>query len=78
MMFLYEAVFTGLIGGILGVLVGYTLSGMIGAAAWINPASSLTNGILVTGFAILTSTLSGIYPAWRASNLNPVEAFRSE
>jgi putative ABC transport system permease protein len=78
LMFLSEAVFTGLIGGILGVLIGFSLSGIIGATVGIYPAPSLTNGILVTGFAVLTSTFSGIYPAWRAANLNPVEALRSE
>ena len=78
LMFISEAVLTGLIGGILGVLLGFSLSGLIGTVIGISPVPSLTNGTLVVGFAVITTTLSGLYPAWRASNLNPVEALRSE
>jgi len=33
---------------------------------------------LVVGFAVITSVLSGLYPAWSASKLNPVDALRHE
>jgi putative ABC transport system permease protein len=65
-------------GGILGVLLGFSLSGVIGSFIGISSVPSLVNGLLVVGFAVVTTTLSGLYPAWRASNLNPVEALRSE
>jgi putative ABC transport system permease protein len=78
LMFIAEAILTGLIGGIVGVLVGVVLGGVVGSVIGITASSSLYNGVLVVGFAILTTTLSGLYPAWRASNLNPVEALRSE
>jgi len=78
LMFISEAILTGLVGGILGVLVGFSLSGLIGTFIGITPVTSLTNGVLVIGFAVLTTMLSGIYPARRASSLNPVEALRSE
>jgi putative ABC transport system permease protein len=78
LMFISEAMLTGLIGGILGVIVGYSLSGLIGNIIGIAATTSWINGILVIGFAVLTTTLSGLYPAWRAANLNPVEALRSE
>jgi putative ABC transport system permease protein len=78
MMFISEAVFTGLVGGLIGVIVGFSLSGIIGSVVGITAVPSIMIGVLVTGFAVLTSTLSGIYPAWRAANLNPVEALRSE
>jgi putative ABC transport system permease protein len=78
LMFISEAILTGLIGGILGVLVGFSLSGLTGTFIGITPNTSVTNALLVIGFAVLTTTLSGLYPAWRAANLNPVEALRSE
>ncbi len=78
MMFLSEAVFTGLIGGAIGVLLGFSLSGLIGSIVGIAPDPSLMTGVMVVGFAVVTSTMSGIYPAWRAAHLNPVEALRSE
>jgi putative ABC transport system permease protein len=77
-MFIAEAILTGFIGGIIGVLLGFGLSGAVGSFIGISSIPSLMNGALVVGFAVLTTTLSGLYPAWRAANLNPVEALRSE
>jgi putative ABC transport system permease protein len=78
LMFISEAILTGFIGGIIGVLLGFTLSRVVGNFIGITPIPSVMIGVLVTCFAVLTTTLSGLYPAWRAANLNPVEALRSE
>ncbi|MDH5792523.1 MAG: FtsX-like permease family protein, partial [Candidatus Bathyarchaeota archaeon] len=77
-LFLSETVFTGIVGGFLGSAFGMLLSQVIGSYINLPPAPSLMLGAYVVGFAVLTCVVSGLYPAWRASNLNPVEALRYE
>lgn len=77
-MFLSEALITGFIGGTVGALLGFGLGQIIGG--YINMPVSLSPvlGGGVTAFAMLTSAISGLYPAWRAANLHPAEALRYE
>ncbi len=77
-MFLSEAVVTGVAGGVAGSIFGVVLSQIIGDYINLPPSPSLALGVYVVGFAVVTSVVSGLYPAWRASNLNPVEALRFE
>ena len=76
--FLIEALITGFIGGLIGSVSGFFLSNIVGVYVGIEAVVSLPLGALVILFAIFTSTVSGLYPAWRASNLNPVDALRNE
>ena len=78
MMFLTEAFMTGLIGGALGAGFGFLLAGLIGRFIELPTSSSLMLGVEVVLFAMTTSVASGLYPAYRASNMNPVEALRHE
>jgi putative ABC transport system permease protein len=77
-LFLNEAAITGLVGGTIGALFGFGLGRIIGSYVDINVTPTLSLGVFTVGFAMITSILSGIYPAWRASNLDPVEALRRE
>ena len=78
LLFLSEAVMTGITGGIAGALFGVLLSQIIGDFINMPPDPSLSLVVSVVGFAMVTAVISGLYPAWRASNLHPVEALRYE
>jgi len=82
-MFIYEAAIIGvigsIIGGILSVLAGYAISAlMLGTTKYlftIANALSVAEGV---GFGIVICLACGIYPAWQAANLNPIDALRHE
>lgn len=87
-LFLVESAFIGLVGGIIGLLAGFVISGTIGLVASIFLAGSRISGAMVSIspmliiFSLIFSTvigvLSGIFPARRAAGLEPVEALRYE
>jgi|DewCreStandDraft_5_1066085.scaffolds.fasta_scaffold00496_14 putative ABC transport system permease protein len=79
--FLIEAVVLSLVGGIVGMVVG------IGGSAAIvirllratpTAAQVLPIVVLAFSFSVLVGMIFGVYPAWRASQLHPIEALRYE
>jgi putative ABC transport system permease protein len=84
-LFLIDSGLMGLIGGVLGLLLGGVLSffgtRLLGPALGVGSfqpvfGATLIVGVLVASFVI--GALSGAWPAWRASRLNPVEALAAE
>lgn len=76
--FLLEAFALSAIGGLLGVVVGILIARAIAASAGWPTLVQPWAIVLSTGVALLVGLASGIYPALRASRLDPIEALRHE
>jgi putative ABC transport system permease protein len=76
--FLIEALALSLLGGALGTLLGWGISKLIGPA--VNVTAIIDGGTvaLANGVAAAIGLIFGIYPAWRAARLHPIEALRYE
>ena len=76
--FLLEAVILSVVGGGLGVLLGFGASRVVSKiAGWPTLVGPGSVG-LAFGFAALVGVFFGFYPARRASRLDPIEALRYE
>ncbi len=75
--FLFEAVFLSLIGGLAGLLIIYL--GTIIISQGFGMELILTRGNIMLGIFVssIIGLVSGFFPAYRASKLDPVEAMRS-
>jgi len=86
-LFLMEAGFIGFLGGVVGLLLSYSLSGGINYLVAQSPDMGMEGGIsyipfwlalLSMGFAILVGMVAGFFPARRAMKLSPLAAIRNE
>jgi putative ABC transport system permease protein len=77
--FTTEAVTLCAVGGIVGVILGAALTGLIYVLP-IGLSPTLSTVWVLTGFGVSCAIglLFGIYPAWKAANLDPIEALRYE
>lgn len=76
--FLIEAVIITLLGGILGLIVSYVGTIIISSATGFTVVLGLDAVMLALVFSITIGVAFGIYPAYKASKLEPVEALRFE
>ncbi|BAS28716.1 ABC transporter permease [Limnochorda pilosa] len=76
--FLVESVTLSGLGGVVGVLVGAGAGWYLARAGqWALAVEPLTVG-LALGFAVAVGLFFGVYPAFRAARLDPIEALRYE
>jgi len=89
--FVLEALLLGCLGGGIGIIVGSASSFFIsefsvrilpavpvgkGITTNVSPLLTLSNVVLSFVLGLVTGVFAGIYPAWRAAHMKPVEALR--
>ncbi|HLX90522.1 MAG TPA: ABC transporter permease [Puia sp.] len=76
--FLYEAISISLMGAIFGIALGVILGNVFSivlSTGFVLPIDWLLYGIAI---CFITGLLAGLYPAFKAGSLNPIEALRYE
>jgi len=76
--FLIEAAFLTLAGGIIGVILGWTVSFIVSRMGTVTTVVTPDIVILAVCVSAGIGLFFGFYPAWSASRLNPIEALRHE
>lgn len=76
--FLIEATTLTFIGGIIGVVLGWIISFGISYFGILQAEVSFPSVLLAFGVSALIGIIFGYYPAYRAANLNPIDALRYE
>ena len=76
--FLLESIVLSLVGGAIGIGLGYLISWLAARFGDIPTFVSPQSIGLATGISITIGVVFGIFPAWRAASLRPIEALRYE
>ncbi len=75
--FLVEAVTLSAIGGAIGVTIAWII-GRVLTAVFFPTALSIVAVTIAVGVSAVVGVMAGVFPAWKAARLDPIEALRSE
>jgi putative ABC transport system permease protein len=78
MQFIIESFAISLMGGVAGVVMGIGIARIVAAYAGWPTVVTLLSILLSTGVSVAVGLASGIYPAVRAADLDPIDALRYE
>lgn len=76
--FITEAVVLCQLGGIIGILVGIVMGNLVALMFEVPPTIPWDWAFIGFALCALIGLVFGVYPAWKAANLDPVEALRYE
>jgi putative ABC transport system permease protein len=78
MQFLFEAIILCLFGGLAGILIGVGIGNLAGSFLNAQAAIPLDWVMIGISLCVLVGIIFGTYPAYKAANLDPIEALRYE
>jgi putative ABC transport system permease protein len=78
MQFLIEAIVLCIVGGLIGIIIGISIGNLTGS--FLNAEFAIPIDWVVIGISmcIIVGVIFGTYPAYKAANLDPIEALRYE
>lgn len=76
--FLTESALISIAGGVMGIAFGFLLSWLIAQTAEWKTIVTTASVIIAFGVSVLVGVVFGIYPAYKASRINPIDALRYE
>ena len=75
--FLVEAITLSAIGGAIGTVIAWII-GKVLTAIFFPTFLSIGAVIIAVGVSMLVGVMAGVFPAWKAARLDPIEALRAE
>jgi len=76
--FLIEAVVLSILGGGIGIALGYGGSNLVGKALTLDTSISVSSVLVAFGFSAAIGIIFGVFPARKAAAMDPIDALRYE